>query len=205
MYKTAIAHVEGNLSYDEALKQFAISYPEYEIRGIKQASGGWMAFIQKNALHNEDLENVLDESDETEMFSPGADQPESVEEDLEEAEEPSYEEVEEKEHGLLDELESALEKVEQLVLDLQENEEVEEDVRPFGEESEVEELEEGPEEGFEMEIPLELEREKEAGVTFTSAVKEVEELVAQDAQFRGYKVASFKEEPKRFIATLVKE
>lgn len=203
MYKTAIAHVEGNLSYDEALKQFAISYPEYEIRGIKQASSGWMAFIQKGALHNEDLENVLDESDETEMFSPGADNPEAVEEEEEGPEEPSVEEYgeeEEKQEGLLDELQSALEKVEQLVSDIKSSEEEEDEVRPFP----IEE-EEAPEDGFEMEMPLELEREKEAGVTLASAAQEVEELVKSDSQFKGYKIASFKEESKRFIATLVKE
>ena len=203
MYKTAIAHVEGNLSYSEALKQFAISYPEYEIRGIKQASGGWMAFIQKGALHNEDLENVLDESDETEMFSPGADNPVELEEEEEESpeeqeEEGEYGELEEEQGDLLNDLESALKRVEDLVSEIKNSEEEEDEVRPFP-------IEEESEDGFEMEMPLELEREKEAGVTLASAAQEVEDLVKSDLQFRGYKIASFKEESKRFVATLVKK
>jgi hypothetical protein len=49
MYKTAIARIEGKSSYDEALNSFRASYPEYEVRGVKQSSNGWIAFIQKSA------------------------------------------------------------------------------------------------------------------------------------------------------------
>ena len=35
MYKTAIAHIEGQASYGEALNTFRNSYPEYQVRGLK--------------------------------------------------------------------------------------------------------------------------------------------------------------------------
>jgi hypothetical protein len=204
MYKTAIAHVEGQLSYDEALNNFRQSYPEYEVRGVKQSNFGWIAFIQKNALHNEEFEIPLgDESEMGAASSPGAD--ESLE--LEEMEEPSaeeYGEEEEKQEGLLSELESALERVERLVSEIKNSEEEEDEVRPFDVEEEGPELME-EDEGFEKEFPMTIEREKEAGVTFTSATKEVEELIKTDKEFKNYRIASFEEEKDRFVAKLVRK
>jgi hypothetical protein len=200
MYKTAIAHLDNKLSYEDALQQFRVAYPEYEIRGVKQASNGWLAFIQKQAY--QDNFPVEDVPAETETFSPGADDAE-IDSMLEEVSEPSaeeYGEEEEKQEGLLSELEAAIDRVEQLVSEIKSSEDEEEEVRPFDVPEEDEEMDEG--EGFEKEMPLTLEREKEAGVTFASAANEIEELVG--TEYRGYRVASVKETKKSYVATLIK-
>lgn len=202
MYKTAIAHLDNSLSYEDALNQFRVAYPEYEIRGVKQASNGWLAFIQKGAY--QDNFPVEDVPAETETFSPGADDAE-IDSMLEEvSEEPSaeeYGEEEEKQEGLLSELEAAIDRVEQLVSEIKASEDEEEEVRPFDVPEEDDEMEvEG--EGFEKEMPLTLEREKEAGLSFASAANEIEELVG--TEYKGYRVASVKETKKSYVATLVK-
>jgi hypothetical protein len=48
------------------------------------------------------------------------------------------------------------------------------------------------------------EREKENGLTFASASKEIEELVASDPAFAGYKIASVSETRTSYIAKLKK-
>lgn len=198
MYKTAIAHVEGKLSYGEALKQLRQSYPQYNIRGIKQASFGWMAFIQKKAYQdNFPVEDIPAKTEEDMSISPGADSSE-VFGDIEENPVEEYMEEEKQQEGLLDKLEAAINEVEKLVAEYKESEGEEDEVRPFGDEMGEED------EGIDKEFPLEIEREKEAGVTFISAAQEVEDLLKEDKNFKGYRVASFKEEDKRFVATLTK-
>lgn len=198
MYKTAIARIEGETSYGEALNSFREAYADYTVRGIKQSSNGWIAFIQKEAYQDQNvqddipaaemgMDDVLEGMDEEgPEESPGADaEPDTP-----------YEAEEEKQKGLMDELESALEKVESLIEEIKASEGQEEEVRPdFEPESE--------EEGEEM--PLDLEREKEPGVTLASATQEVEELIKEDRTLNGYKVASVSETENSFIATLKKK
>lgn len=202
MYKTAIAHVEGQLSYDEALNNFKTAYPEYEVRGVKQSNFGWIAFIQKEAYQDQNVQDgVPAEMDE--LPSPGADV-EMMEVEMGEGPEETYGEEEEKQEGLMEELEAALETVERLVEEIKDSEEDEEEVRPFDAPEEVDdELDLEMEEGFEKELPMTLEREKEAGVTFASATKEVQELL-KDKEYKGYKLASVEEKEKSFVAKLVK-
>lgn len=198
MYKTAIAHVEGKLSYDDALQQLRQSYPEYKIRAVKQASFGWMAFIQKEAYQdNFPVEDIPAETEEDMSLSPGADASD-VFGDVDESPVDEYMEEEQEQEGLLDKLEAAISEVEKLVAEYKESESEEDEVRPFGDEESEED------EGIEKEFPLEIEREKEAGVTFISAAQEVEDLLKEDKNFKGYRVASFKEEDNRFVATLTK-
>lgn len=198
MYKTAIAHVEGKLSYDDALQQLRQSYPEYKIRAVKQASFGWMAFIQKEAYQdNFPVEDIPAETEEDMSLSPGADASD-VFGDVDESPVDEYMEEEQEQEGLLDKLEAAISEVEKLVAEYKESESEEDEVRPFGDEESEED------EGIEKEFPLEIEREKEAGVTFVSAAQEVEDLLKEDENFKGYRVASFKEEDNRFVATLTK-
>lgn len=204
MYKTAIAHVEGKISYDDALENFKTAYPEYEIRAVKQSNFGWIAFIQKEAYQDQNVQDgVPAEMDE--LPSPGADV-EMMEVEMGEGPEETYGEEEEKQEGLMEELEAALDTVERLVSEIKDSEEDEEEVRPFDAPEEVDdefdlEMEE---EGFEKEMPMTLEREKEAGVTFASATEEVEQLLKEDRDFRGYRLASVEEKEKSFIAKLVK-
>lgn len=202
MYKTAIAHVEGQLSYDEALNNFKTAYPEYEVRGVKQSNFGWIAFIQKEAYQDQNVQDgVPAEMDE--LPSPGADV-EMMEVEMGEGPEETYGEEEEKQEGLMEELEAALETVERLVEEIKDSEEDEEEVRPFDTPEEVDdELDLEMEEGFEKELPMTLEREKEAGVTFASATREVQELL-KDKEYKGYKLAGVEEKEKSFVAKLVK-
>jgi hypothetical protein len=200
MYKTAIAHVEGELSYDEAVNNFRTQYPDYEVRGVKQSNFGWIAFIQKNAYQdNFPMEDVPAEMDE----SPGADS-EMLEIEMGEGPEETYGEEEEKQEGLMEELEAALEKVERLVEEIKDSEEDEEEVRPFETPEEMDDELDLEEEGFEKEMPMMIEREKEAGVTFTSATREVERLLRTEKEFRGYKLAGVQEKKNSFVAKLVK-
>lgn len=202
MYKTAIARIEGESSYGEALNSFREAYADYTVRGIKQSSNGWIAFIQKEAYQDQNVQDdipaaemamdELPDPEDVEMSSPGADEEPDTE----------YEVEEEKQKGLMDELESALEKVESLIEEIKASEGQEEEVRPdFGPEDE--EGEEMDEEGEEM--PLDLEREKEPGLTLASATQEVEELIQADRTLHGYKVASVSETENSFIATLKKK
>lgn len=201
MYKTAIAHVEGELSYDEALENFKTAYPAYEVRGVKQSNFGWIAFIQKEAYQDQNVqEGIPAEMDE----SPGADA-EVLEVEMGEGPEETYGEEEEKQEGLMDQLESALNEVERLVSEIKDSEEDEEEVRPFDTPEEMDDELDLEEEGFEKEMPMMIEREKEAGVTFKSAAKEVEELLRNDKEFKGYKLASIEEKENSFIANLVKK
>jgi len=197
MYKTAIAHIEGEASYGEALKSFREAYSDYSVRGIKESSNGWIAFIQKKAYQDQNvqdnipvaemaMDDLMEEMpEENPEESPGADaEPDTP-----------YEAEEEKQKSLMDELESALEKVESLVEEIKASEGQEEEVRPdFG-------LEEGDDE----EMPLDLEREKEPGVTLASATQEVERLLEEDQSLKSYKVASVSETENSFIATLKKK
>lgn len=205
MYKTAIAHVEGKISYDDALENFKTAYPEYEIRAVKQSNFGWIAFIQKEAYQDQNVQDgVPAEMDE--LPSPGADDVEMMEVEMGEGPEETYGEEEEKQEGLLEELEAALEKVERLVSEIKDSEEDEEEVRPFETPEEMDdEFDLEMEEGFDKEMPMTLEREKEAGVTFTSATKEVEQLLKTDKEFRGYKLAGVEEKRNSFVAKLVRK
>ena len=193
MYKTAIARIEGKSSYDEALNSFRASYPEYEVRGLKQSSDGWIAFIQKSAFENEGEELASEDLpmlEEDEFASPGADEEGS-----------EYEQMEDHQGVLLNKLEEMMGEVAALVSEIKNSEEDEEEVRP-GSEHEEHELPE--EEHEEHEAPLDLEREKENGLTFASASKEIEELVASDPAFAGYKIASVSETRTSYIAKLKK-
>lgn len=198
MYKTAIARIEGETSYDEALNTFRVAYPEYEVRGLKQSNNGWIAFIQKETYQNQNVQDgipaaemAMDEvpnPEDVEMASPGADEEPDTQ----------YEAEEGKQDGLMQQLQDALDKVEDLVSQIKESEETEDEVRPdFGpeEEGEGEEDEEG---GFD------LEREKEDGLTLASATAEVEELISSEPSFEGYKIASVSETETSFIAKLKK-
>ena len=203
MYKTAIAHIEAKTSYREALNIFRQEYPEYKVRGIKQSSNGWLAFIQKEAYQNQNVQDripaeemAMDEMgmdemgmdevpapEDLELPSPGADEEPDTE----------YEAEEGKQDGLMGQLQDALDKVEQLVSELKESEETEDEVRPdFGPEDE------------EDEGSFDLEREKENGLTLASATAEVEELLSSDPSFRGYRIASVSETKTSFIAKLKK-
>jgi len=193
MYKTAIARIEEKSSYDEALNSFRTSYPEYEVRGLKQSSNGWIAFIQKSAFENEGEELASEDLpmlEEDEFASPGADEEGS-----------EYEQMEDHQGVLLNKLEEMMGEVAALVSEIKNSEEDEEEVRP-GSEHEEHELPE--EEHEEHEAPLDLEREKENGLTFASASKEIEELVASDPAFAGYKIASVSETRTSYIAKLKK-
>jgi hypothetical protein len=201
MYKTAIAHIEAKTSYREALNIFRQEYPEYKVRGIKQSSNGWLAFIQKEAYQNQNVQDgipaeemAMDEMgmdevpapEDLELPSPGADEEPDTE----------YESEEGKQDGLMGQLQDALDKVEQLVSELKESEETEDEVRPdFGPEDEEDEEDEGS---------FDLEREKENGLTLASATAEVEELLSSDPSFRGYRIASVSETKTSFIAKLKK-
>ena len=204
MYKTAIAHVEGQLSYDEALNNFKTAYPDYDVRGVKQSNFGWIAFIQKEAYQDQNVQDgVPAEMDE--LPSPGADA-EMMEIEMGEGPEETYGEEEEKQEGLMEELEAALETVERLVSEIKDSEEDEEEVRPFDTPEEMDdELDLEMEDGFDKEMPMTLEREKEAGVTFTSATEEVEQLLKTDKEFRGYKLAGVEEKRNSFVAKLVRK
>ena len=183
MYKTAIAHIEGEASYDEALNSFRVAYPEYEVRGVKQSNDGWLAFLQKNAFEDEsELPNPEDVEVSEEEFSPGAD------EDMTE-----YEAEEEKQEGLMGRLEEALDKVEQLVAEIKESEETEEEAEGHEEYHPEDEM-----------GGLDLEREKEDGLTLASATAEVEELLSTDPTFSGYRIASVSETEASYIAKLKK-
>jgi len=205
MYKTAIAHVEGKISYDDALENFKTAYPEYEIRAVKQSNFGWIAFIQKEAYQDQNVQDgVPAEMDE--LPSPGADDVEMMEVEMGEGPEETYGEEEEKQEGLMEELEAALETVERLVSEIKDSEEDEEEVRPFDTPEEMDdEFDLEMEEGFDKEMPMTLEREKEAGVTFTSATREVEQLLKTDKEFRGYKLAGVEEKRNSFVAKLVRK
>ena len=213
MYKTAIAHIEAKTSYREALNIFRQEYPEYKVRGIKQSSNGWLAFIQKEAYQNQNVQDripaeemAMDEMgmDEMGMDEMGMDEMGMDEvpapEDLElpspgadEEPDTEYEAEEGKQDGLMGQLQDALDKVEQLVSELKESEETEDEVRPdFGPEDE------------EDEGSFDLEREKENGLTLASATAEVEELLSSDPSFRGYRIASVSETKTSFIAKLKK-
>jgi len=197
MYKTAIARIEGEASYDEALNTFRQAYPEYEVRGLKESNTGWIAFIQREAYQNQNVQDEIpakemamdemgmDETAPDEIFSPGADdEPDTA-----------YEAEEGKQERLMGQLQDALDKVEDLVAQIKESEGNEDEVRPdFGPEDE-----EG-DEGEEMD----LEREKEDGLTLASATAEVEELISFDASFEGYKIASVSETKDSFVAKLKK-
>lgn len=201
MYKTAIAHIEAKTSYREALNIFRQEYPEYKVRGIKQSSNGWLAFIQKEAYQNQNVQDgipaeemAMDEMgmdevpapEDLELPSPGADEEPDTE----------YEAEEGKQDGLMGQLQDALDKVEQLVSELKESEETEDEVRPdFGPEDEEDEEDEGS---------FDLEREKENGLTLASATAEVEELLSSDPSFAGYRIASVSETKTSFIAKLKK-
>lgn len=202
MYKTAIAHVEGQLSYDDALENFKIAYPDYDIRAVKQSNFGWIAFIQKEAYRDApEADAAVVEED----FSPGADS-EMMEIEMGEGPEETYGEEEEKQEGLMEELEAALDNVERLVSEIKDSEEDEEEVRPFDTPEEMDdELDLDMDEGFDKEMPMTLEREKEAGVTFVSATEEVQELLKEDRDFKGYKLASVEETKNSFVAKLVKD
>ena len=203
MYKTAIAHIEAKTSYREALNIFRQEYPEYKVRGIKQSNNGWLAFIQKEAYQNQNVQDgvpaeemamdemAMDEMamdevpapEDLELPSPGADEEPDTECEPEEG----------KQEGLMAQLQDALDKVEQLVSELKESEETEDEVRPdFGPEDE------------EDEGSFDLEREKENGLTLASATAEVEELLSSDPSFRGYRIASVSETKTSFIAKLKK-
>lgn len=190
MYKTAIARIEGKSSYDEALNSFRASYPEYEVRGLKQSSNGWIAFIQKSAFEEEEVSEDLPMLEEGETVSPGADEEGS-----------EYEQMEDHQGELLEKLEQMMGEVAALVSEIKSSEEDEEEVRPG---SEHEEYESPEEEAEEHEAPLDLEREKEDGLTLASATQEIEELVGSDPAFKGYKVASVSETETSYIAKLKK-
>lgn len=201
MYKTAIARIEEKSSYDKALNSFRASYPEYEVRGLKQSSNGWIAFIQKSAyemaIKDEEVSEDIPMLEEDEFASPGADEEGS-----------EYEQMEDHQGVLLNKLEKMIQEesriwseVSALVSEIKNSEEGEEEVRPG---SEHEEYESPEEEIEEDEAPLDLEREKENGLTFASASKEIEELVASDPAFAGYKIASVSETRTSYIAKLKK-
>lgn len=195
MYKTAIARIEGETSYDEALNTFRVAYPEYEVRGLKQSNNGWVAFIQKETYQNQNVQDgipagemAMDEvpnPEDVDMASPGADEEPDTQ----------YEAEEGKQDGLMQQLQDALDKVENLVSQIKESEETEDEVRP---DFEPEEDEGGEEGGFD------LEREKEDGLTLASATAEVEELISSEPSFEGYKIASVSETETSFIAKLKK-
>jgi hypothetical protein len=196
MYKTAIAHIEGEASYREALNTFRDAYPEYEVRGLKESNNGWIAFIQREAYQNQNVQDkvpaeemAMDEipsPEDVEIPSPGADDEPDTQ----------YEAEEGKQGDLMGQLQDALDKVEELVSQIKESEETEDEVRPdFGPEDE-----EGEEEGEGMD----LEREKEYGMTLASATAEVEELLSSDSSFAGYRIASVSETKTSFIAKLKK-
>jgi hypothetical protein len=198
MYKTAIAHIEGQASYREALNTFRDAYPEYEVRGLKESNNGWIAFIQREAYQNQNVQDkvpaeemAMDEipsPEDVEIPSPGADDEPDTQ----------YEAEEGKQGDLMGQLQDALDKVEELVSQIKESEETEDEVRPdFGPEDEEGE-EEGEGEG------MDLEREKEYGMTLASATAEVEELLSSDRSFRGYRIASVSETKTSFIAKLKK-
>jgi hypothetical protein len=196
MYKTAIARIEGETSYDEALNTFRASYPDYEVRGLKQSTNGWIAFIQREAYQNQNVQDgipagemAMDEipnPEDVDMPSPGADDEPDTQ----------YEAEEGKQDGLMQQLQDALDKVEDLVSQIKESEETEDEVRPDFDPEEGEE--EGEDEGFD------LEREKEDGLTLASATAEVEELISSEPSFEGYKIASVSETETSFIAKLKK-
>jgi hypothetical protein len=203
MYKTAIAHVEGELSYDEALNNFKTAYPEYNVRAVKQSNFGWIAFIQKEAYQDQNVQDGIPaEMDESQ--SPGADVG-MLEIEMGEGPEETYGEEEEKQEGLMEKLEDALNEVERLVSEIKDSEEDEEEVRPFDTPEEMDDELDLEEEGFEKEMPMMIEREKEAGVTFKSAAREVEQLLKIEKEFRGYKLASVEEKKNSFVAKLVKK
>jgi hypothetical protein len=198
MYKTAIAHIEGEASYREALNTFRDAYPEYEVRGLKESNNGWIAFIQREAYQNQNVQDkvpaeemAMDEipsPEDVEIPSPGADDEPDTQ----------YEAEEGKQGDLMGQLQDALDKVEELVSQIKESEETEDEVRPdFGPEDEEGE-EEGEGEG------MDLEREKEYGMTLASATAEVEELLSSDSSFAGYRIASVSETKTSFIAKLKK-
>lgn len=198
MYKTAIARIEGEASYAEALNTFREAYPEYEVRGLKESNNGWLAFIQREAYQNQNVQDgvpaeemAMDEipsPEDIDIPSPGADEEPDT----------AYEAEEGKQEGLMNQLQDALDKVEDLVAQIKESEGTEEDVRPdFGPEDEEEPEEEGGEE-------MDLEREKEHGLTLASATAEVEELISSDASFAGYRIASVSETETSFVAKLKK-
>ena len=198
MYKTAIAHIEGEASYREALNTFRDAYPEYEVRGLKESNNGWIAFIQREAYQNQNVQDkvpaeemAMDEipsPEDVEIPSPGADEEPDTQ----------YEAEEGKQGDLMGQLQDALDKVEELVSQIKESEETEDEVRPdFGPEDEEGE-EEGEGEG------MDLEREKEYGMTLASATAEVEELLSSDSSFAGYRIASVSETKTSFIAKLKK-
>jgi hypothetical protein len=191
MYKTAIARIEGKSSYDEALNSFRVSYPAYEVRGLKQSNNGWIAFIQKSAFEDEEVSEDVPMLEEDETLSPGADEEGS-----------EYEQMEDHQGELLEKLEQMMGEVAALVSEIKSSEENEEEVRPGSEHEEYESPEEEVEEHEEG--PLDLEREKEDGLTLASATKEIEELVGSDPAFRGYKVASVSETRTSYIAKLKK-
>lgn len=199
MYKTAIARIEGETSYDEALNTFRVAYPEYEVRGLKQSNNGWVAFIQKETYQNQNVQDgipagemAMDEvpnPEDVDMASPGADEEPDTQ----------YEAEEGKQDGLMQQLQNALDKVEDLVSQIKESEETEDEVRPdFGPEEEGGEQEDEEDGGFD------LEREKEDGLTLASATAEVEELISSEPSFEGYKIASVSETETSFIAKLKK-
>lgn len=199
MYKTAIARIEGETSYDEALNTFRVAYPEYEVRGLKQSNNGWVAFIQKETYQNQNVQDgipagemAMDEvpnPEDVDMASPGADEEPDTQ----------YEAEEGKQDGLMQQLQDALDKVEDLVSQIKESEETEDEVRPdFGPEEEGGEQEDEEDGGFD------LEREKEDGLTLASATAEVEELISSEPSFEGYKIASVSETETSFIAKLKK-
>lgn len=199
MYKTAIARIEGEASYDEALNTFRVAYPEYEVRGLKQSNNGWVAFIQKETYQNQNVQDgipagemAMDEvpnPEDVDMASPGADEEPDTQ----------YEAEEGKQDGLMQQLQDALDKVEDLVSQIKESEETEDEVRPdFGPEEEGGEQEDEEDGGFD------LEREKEDGLTLASATAEVEELISSEPSFEGYKIASVSETETSFIAKLKK-
>ena len=198
MYKTAIAHIEGETSYGEALNTFREAYPEYEVRGLKESNNGWIAFIQREAYQNQNVQDgvpaeemAMDEipsPEDVDIPSPGADEEPDTQ----------YEAEESKQGDLMGQLQDALDKVEELVSQIKESEETEDEVRPdFGPEDE-----EGEEEGEGEE--MDIEREKEYGMTLASATAEVEELLSSDSSFAGYRIASVSETKTSFIAKLKK-
>jgi hypothetical protein len=137
MYKTAIAHIEGEASYREALNTFRDAYPEYEVRGLKESNNGWIAFIQREAYQNQNVQDkvpaeemAMDEipsPEDVEIPSPGADEEPDTQ----------YEAEEGKQGDLMGQLQDALDKVEELVSQIKESEETEDEVRPdFGPEDE---------------------------------------------------------------------
>jgi len=197
MYKTAIAHIEGESSYGEALNSFRVNYPEYTIRGLKQSNNGWIAFIQREAYQNQNVQDdmpaaeyAMDEMAMDEDLSPGADEEPDTQ----------YEAEESKQGDLMSQLQDALDKVEDLVSQIKESEETEDEVRPdFEPEDEPED--EGEDEGEEV---MDLEREKEDGLTLASATAEVEELISTDSSLAGYRIASVSETTTSFIAKLKK-